>query len=314
MFTKYMQSGKLIKKKKFLSGFNLFLMILPFLILTFIFSYLPLYGWTYAFYDFRPPLKLSQSAFVGLFWFKSLILNQTRISQMLQVLSNTFALSGLGILTSWMPMAFAILLSEVSTARYKRFVQTLTTLPNFISWVLVYSFAFAIFSSNGVFNQILLATGLSTKLVMVLSSDQHTWLGMTLWTIWKGLGWGSILYLAAIAGIDQELFEAAKVDGAGHFRLIWNITIPCLLPTFFVLLLLSVANFLNNGLDQYYVFQNAFNVNHIQVLDLYVYNLGMKSGSYSLATTVGMLKSIISVTLLFACNGLSKLVRGETII
>ena len=122
------------------------------------------------------------------------------------------------------------------------------------------------------------------------------------------------MYIAAIAGIDQELYEAAYVDGAGRFRVIWHITIPSLLPTYFVLLMMNVANFLNNGVDQYYVFQNAFNKDKIQVLDLYVYNLGLGSGSYSLATAISIMKSIVSLTLLFTVNTLSKTLRGESII
>lgn len=311
--TVFLHSGS-IKKKKGFFGLKLFLMISPFLVISFIFSYLPLYGWLYAFYDFRPPLRLSQCEFVGLFWFESLVSTPARLKQTLQILYNTFGMSGLGILTSWLPMAFAILLAEIRSVRYKKLVQTLTTLPNFVSWVLVYSFAFAIFSSSGVFNQILFSTGLSTKPIMVLSSEKHVWLAMTVWSVWKGLGWGAILYLATIAGIDQQLYEAAKVDGAGRFRSIWHITIPSLMPTYFVLLLLSIANFLNNGFDQYYVFQNAFNVNHIQVLDLYVYNIGMGKGNYSLATAVSVFKSAVSITLLFICNNLSKKIRGESIL
>jgi multiple sugar transport system permease protein/putative aldouronate transport system permease protein len=122
------------------------------------------------------------------------------------------------------------------------------------------------------------------------------------------------MYLASIAGVDQELYEAARVDGAGRFTLMRHITLPALLPTFFVLLMLSIANFLNNGLDQFYVFQNSFNKEHIQVLDLYVYNVGMTARSPSLATAIGMLKSIVSVTLLFIVNNISKKLRGESII
>ena len=121
------------------------------------------------------------------------------------------------------------------------------------------------------------------------------------------------MYLAAVAGIDQELYDAAKVDGAGRFSLMRNITLPALLPTYFVLLMLSVANFLNNGMDQYFVFQNAFNKTHIQVLDLYVYNIGISGNSISVATAISMLKSIISVSLLCIVNFLSKKLRGESI-
>ena len=156
--------------------------------------------------------------------------------------------------------------------------------------------------------------GLISEPIKFLDSDTHTWLKMILWNTWKSLGWNAIMYLAAITGIDPGLYEAAKIDGAGRFRLMYHITLPELLPTFFVLLMLSIANFLNNGMDQYFVFQNAFNRTHIQVLDLYVYNIGLTGGSFSLATAIGMMKSIVSVVLLTLVNLASKRVRGVSII
>lgn len=120
------------------------------------------------------------------------------------------------------------------------------------------------------------------------------------------------MYIAAITGIDEEMFEAAKVDGATRMQRIRFITIPSILPTYFVLLMLAIASFLSNGMEQYYVFQNAFNKEHIQVLDLYVFNLAMGSGSYSVATALSILKSVISLMLLTVANGISKLVRGES--
>jgi multiple sugar transport system permease protein/putative aldouronate transport system permease protein len=150
--------------------------------------------------------------------------------------------------------------------------------------------------------------------VKFLDSDTHVWLTMAGWGIWKTLGWGAILYLAAISGIDQALYESAKVDGAGRFQTMWYITVPQLMPTYFVLLMLSVANILNNGMEQYYVFQNAFNKTHIQVLDLYVYNVGITGNSLSLATAVSMLKSIVSVVLLLTVNAIAKRVRGTSIV
>ena len=302
-------------RKKVTPGFKLFLMIAPFLVLTFIFSYFPLYGWVYAFFNYRPPLKLSQCDFVGLQWFKMLFGNAGQISQILVIMRNTFAMSGLGILTSVLPVIFAIFLSEIKAIKFKKFIQTFTTLPNFISWVLVYAVAFSLFSSSGMVNNVGQSLGLFDQPVKFLDSDDLTWIKMCLWGVWKGLGWSAIMYIAAIAGIDQELYEAATVDGAGRFKLMRHITLPGLLPTYSVLLLLSVAGFLNNGLDQYYVFQNAFNRDHIQVLDLYVFNISVGgSNMYSLATALSMLKSIISVVLLFVVNRLSKVTRGETIV
>lgn len=301
-------------KKKKKTDFKLFLYIVPFMVLVFIFCYYPLYGWIYAFYDYRPPIKLADSRFVGLYWFKSMVSTRTKIDMLLGVLKNTFAMSGIGIATSWLPMAFAIFLSEIKSKKYKKVVQTLTTLPNFISWVLVYFMAFSLFSASGVVNNLLVKYDIISQPIQFLQSDNHVWLTMWLWNTWKGLGWGAIMYLAGISAIDQELYEAAKVDGAGRFRLIWHITVPGLLPTYFVLLLLSMANFLNNGMEQYFLFQNSFNKNHIQVLDLYVYNLGMGSGSYSLATAFSVFKSFVSLVLLFSVNRISKTVRGESII
>jgi putative aldouronate transport system permease protein len=302
------------KKNKKPGRYKLFFMTVPFLILCFLFSYLPLYGWKYAFYDYKVGMQLSQCQYVGFQWFKSLIANPVQRGEVIRVMQNTFAMSGLGILTSFLPLMFAIFLVEISRTWFKSIVQTLTTIPNFISWVLVFSFAFCLLSNTGFVNQLLIQIGLIKHPITFLASDSHTWLEMWLWGQWKGLGWGAIMYLAAISGIDAELYEAAKVDGAGRFRMMWNITVPSLLPTYFVLLMLSISGFLNNGMDQYFVFQNAINKAHIEVLDLYVYNIGLGGGSFSLATAVSILKSLVSIVLLALTNGMSKLFRGETIV
>lgn len=300
--------------RRSMEKYKLFLLILPFLILCFLFSYFPLHGWIYAFYDYKAPLKLSQCEFVGLKWFATLFNNPTQVKQLMVVMKNTFAMSLLGIATSFLPVLFAILLNEIKWRPFKNVVQTLTTLPNFISWTLVYSMAFCLFSTNGMLNVVLQNLGWITEPLKILDSGEHVWLQMLLWSTWKGLGWGSIMYLAGIAGIDPEMYDAAAVDGAGRLQKILHITIPALLPTYFVMLMLSVANFLNNGMEQYYVFQNAFNKSSIQVLDLYVYNIGVTGSSLSLATAIGILKSAVSVTLLIIVNAVSKKVRGESII
>lgn len=293
---------------------SLALIVLPFIILTFLFCYLPLYGWIYAFYDYRAPLKLSQCEFVGFKWFYKLFANPTQVKQLLVVMENTFAMSLLGMATAVLPLLFAVFLNEIRVKWFKNLVQTVTTIPNFISWTLVYSVAFALFSTNGMMNTFLKNLGVIDTAVKFLDSGDHVWLSMILWSIWKNLGWDAIMYLAALSGIDQELFDAAAVDGAGRFATIRYITIPELLPTFSVLMMLRIAGFLNNGMDQYYVFQNAFNKERIQVLDLYVYNIGMTGRSLSLATAVGIMKSIVSVTLLFIVNKTSKKIRGESLI
>ena len=295
--------------------FRLFLLFLPVLLLTFVFCYLPIYGWRFAFFDYKIGDALTAENFVGLKWFTYLFENAATRADLIRVLRTTLIMSGLGIATSWLPIAFAVLLAEVRSSKFQRLVQTLTTIPNFISWVLVYAIAFAIFSTDGFINSFLRnvmgVTGANTD---YLASADWIWVKMLLWGTWKGLGWSAIVYIAGIAGIDQQLYEAARVDGANRFQCIRHITIPGLMPTYMVMLLMSVAGMLSNGMDQYLVFENAINKDVIEVLDLYVYNIGIKSGLIPLSTVVGVFKSLIGVTLLFGANGISKAVRGESII
>lgn len=296
------------------SKYKLFLMFMPFAALAFVFSYLPLYGWRYAFFDYTSGGTLSAENFVGFRWFTILFESEATRNDIIRVLRNTLAMSGLGIATSWCAMAFAIFLSEIRSNKVRRFVQTFTTIPNFISWVLVYAIALAIFASDGFISSILMNSGIWTEGKNMLMGADHVWLKMLAWGMWKGIGWSAIIYIAGISGIDQQLYEAATVDGAGRFQKMWHITVPGLIPTFMVLLLMSVAGILSNGMDQYLVFENATNTNYMSVLDLYVYKLGIMNGSISLSTMVGMVKSIVSVVLLFGANGISKLIRGESIV
>ena len=289
-------------------------MFLPFILLTFVFSYLPLLGWRYSFFDYKSGDSLSADNFVGFKWFAQLVRNKATVSDIIRVMKNTLAMSFLGIATSWIPMAFAIFLSEIKNKHFKRFVQTFTTIPNFISWVLVFAIAFSIFSTDGFVSSLMVNLGIWKEGKNLLMSGDHTWLKMLAWGLWKGVGWSAIIYISGISGIDQQLYEAATVDGAGRFQKMWHVTIPGLLPTFYVLLLMSVAGILSNGMDQYLVFQNSSNSNSIMVLDLYVYQMGIVKGAIPLSTVVGMLKSIVSVTLLFVANRVSKIIRGESIV
>lgn len=296
------------------SKYKLFLMFMPFIALCAVFCYLPLWGWRYAFFDYKVGDTLTMDNFVGLKWFKQLFQNEATVKDIVRVLKNTLGLSGLGILTSWVPMAFAIFLSEIKNDKFRRFVQTFTTVPNFISWVLVFAIATCIFSTDGFISSLMVNAGVWESGKNLLMSGSHTWLKMWAWGMWKGVGWSAIIYIAAISGIDKQLYEAAEIDGAGRFQRMWNITVPSLIPTFCVLLLMSIANVLSNGMDQYLVFENSANTDAIMVLDLYVYKLGIGQGMIPLTTVVSMLKSVVSVVLLFGANGISKLVRGESII
>lgn len=296
------------------SKYKLFFMVLPFMAFVFVFAYMPLWGWLYAFVDYRPGMSIFEMDFVGLKWFKMMVYSKQQVYEILRVLKNTFGMSFLNLSLSFLPMVFAILLYEIRSNRMRRIIQTLTTIPHFISWVLVYSIVFALLSvDSGAVNTVLVNIGAIEKPINFLASSEHIWIKMALLDVWKGVGWSAILYLAAINGIPQDLYEAAKIDGAGRFRSVWHITVPGLLPTFFVLLMLAVANIINTGMDQYFVFSNAMNKSSIEVLDLYTYNIGLLKGSFSLATVISILKSVVSLVLLFSVNRLSKTLRGESI-
>lgn len=292
-------------------GLHLLLLALPFTAFVAAFSYVPLFGWITAFVDYRPGIPLMESPFVGLKYLEILIQDWQTLSR---VLRNTLAMSFLGILCAPLPAAFAIFLTELPSAKFKKVVQTTTTVPNFVSWIIVYSLAFNIFSIEGVFNQTALALGLISEPTNILANEDAVWFFQTALGVWKSIGWSAIIYFAAIAGIDGELYDAASVDGAGRLQKILHVTIPGISSTFIVLLLLSASNILSVGLDQYLVFYNSMVADRIEVIDYYVYRLGLITNDYSYATMVGILKTLVSVTLLFSINFLSKKTRGYGIV
>lgn len=307
-----LQKGNLQKQNGEASrGKRLFFMVLPFMLLSFAFCYVPLFGWLYAFFDYKIGKSLLSCDFVGLAHFQKILGNP---EEFLKVLRNTLVMSGLNILTSPLPALFAILLNELRGKRRKKAVQTLTTLPNFISWIIVYSLTFAIFSTDGMLSNLFRVFGMEGNSYNPLSDGKNVWIVQLILQIWKGLGWNAIIYIAAISGIDQELYDAADVDGAGKIQRIIHITVPGLTPTFFVLLLLSISNLLSNGFDQYFVFHNAIVADKIEVLDYYVYKIAILTNQYSRSIAIGMAKSFMSVLLLFAANTFSKKVRGESIV
>ena len=294
-------------------GCKLFWMAMPFIVFIFVFHYMPLWGWSFAFFQYKPGKALMDCKFVGWQNFTKLFLQPVMRNRLFEVLRNTLGIHMIGYLFMPLPMFFAVFLNEMRSRSYRKIVQTITTLPNFISWIIIYSLAYGMFAvDTGFINNMLKAMGIIEKPIAFLNSDDHVWLTMNLYSIWKSLGWSAIVYLAAIAGIDHEVLEAAEVDGAGRMRRIWHIILPQLIPTFFVLLIMSIGNFLNTGMEQFKVFSNAMNKPYIETLDLYVYNLGIGSGLISYSTAVGIMKSVVAVILFSGANLLSKKVRGES--
>lgn len=295
------------RKKK---GKKLFLFILPGLIFVFVFYYMPLWGWAFAFVDYKPGRSLLNSDFVGLKNFTILFGNAVLRKNIFQSLKNTLGIHFLGYVCMPLPMIFAIFLNELQSKRFRKIAQTVSTLPYFISWVIMFALTNSLLSSGGLVNTYLMQWGIIKQPLNILTTDKHVWIIQVALQQWKGLGWSAIVYFAAISGIDQELYEAAMVDGAGRMKRIWYITAPHLIPTFFVLFIISIGNMLSTGIDQYLVFGNALNKEYIETFDLYIYNLGIGSGKISYGVAVGMMKSAIALILFSSANFLSKKVRG----
>ena len=287
--------------------YSLLLMAMPFMIIVFMFNYVPLMGWSLAFFDFRPGIPLFDNPFVGFKFFRLFL---TDTIDTMRVLQNTFIFGTINIIMSPMPMILAMLLNEIRFPFFKKLVQTTTTLPHFVSWVIVFAIAFNFFATEGVLNQVLRELGLITRPTNVLANRDAVYWFQTVLSLWKGLGWAAIVYMAAISGIDQELYEAAAMDGAGRFRAALSITLPGLVPTYFVLLMLGIGNFLNLGLEQYLLFRNAITAANIEVIDLFVYRIGLLNQDFSYGVAVGILRSVVSLFLLFTANFIAKKVRG----
>ena len=305
-----MSKSKALTAAKPRKDYKLLYYALPFMIIVLLFNYVPIFGWIYAFFDFVPGVKLNDSEFVGLEYFKLIFTD----ANVWRSLTNTFIFAILGILFSPLPMFFAILLNEVKNGPVRKIVQTFTTLPNFISWVIIFSLAFTLFSSDGLITTMLLKIGIGTEGQNLLGDGKAVYIFQSLLGLWKGLGWSSIIYLAAIAGIDQEQYEAARVDGAGYFRCAIHITMPAMIGTFVVLFILNIGNFLNTGYEQYLLFKNSMTADNIEVLDLYAYRIGLENMDYSYGVAISIIKSVVSVILVTFANLVAKKARGSAVV
>lgn len=297
-------TGKPKKKRPW----HLFFLALPLMIFVFFFSYVPLFGWYLAFIEYRPGIPILDSPWVGFQFFEIFFTSR----DFPRVMGNTLIFAFLQFLSLPLPMLFAILLNEITSTKFRRISQTVTTLPHFISWVTVFSLSFALFSSGGMLNDVLTMFGLPTQNVLA-NADAVYWFQHSMW-LWKGLGWSAIIYIAAIAGLDQELYEAAVVDGAGRFRCAVHITVPGLMPTFIVLMILNISHFVNSGLEQYLIFRNPVVAANIEVIELFVFRTGLQLFDFSYAIAVGIFRSVVSIMLLIAANLVAKKIRGSTIL
>lgn len=299
------------KRKHTIADWKLTALAFPFVVYIIAFRYVPLFGWGFAFTNYKPGRPFEKLEFVGLKYFKLIGYYWEDIQN---ALTNTLALSLMSLAIMILPLIFAICLNEITSPRLRKFIQTAVTLPHFIGWVIVFAIAFALFSTEGMLNNLLFSLGWIEEPTQLLANAKLSWLFMILLDIWKGLGWSSIIYLAAIAGVDSSLYEAARIDGAGRLACAIHITLPSLIPTFIVLLIMNIGNLLSIGLDKYLLFSNTVTMSKLQVLDMFTYRVGILTQDYPFATAVSMVKSVVSVILISLANGVAKRVRGDGII
>lgn len=298
-----------ITKKLLRSQRTLILLSIPFVIYAIIFCYVPLGGWLMAFQNYKPKNGLFHSKFIGLDKFKFLFSNDV----FPKVVRNTLAMGLINlVLSTVFAIGFAILLNEVRSRHAKKFVQTVSYMPHFLSWVIVTGIVFDVLSmENGIINQLLVSVGLLKQPINFLAQPKYFWWIVGFSNVWKETGWNSIIYLAAITSINPDLYEAASIDGAGRLSRILNITLPGIKPTFFILLIINVGNVLNVGFEVQYLLGNGLVQSVSQTIDIYVLKYGISQGDYSIGTAAGIFKSLVSIILIFIANKVTKAMGEE---
>ncbi|WP_284641069.1 ABC transporter permease [Paenibacillus silviterrae] len=303
---KSQESGLL---KRIIKNRAIYLMILPGILYFIIFKYIPMYGLVIAFQDYKPYLGMTGSPWVGFKHFERLFTEP----MFWTIFYNTIMLFVMNLVFYFpVPIILAVMLNEVRRDYFKRIIQTLIYVPHFMSWVIIVSITFVMLSMDrGIINELLVMMGFE-KINFLLSNDWFRPMYI-LQTIWREAGWGTIIYLAAMAAIDPGLYEAARMDGAGRFRQIWHITLPSIRSVIMVLLILKIGNVLDLGFEHIYLLLNSMNREVAEIFDTYVYTAGLKQGQYSFSTAVGFFKSIVGLVLVMFANWLSKKVGEEGI-
>jgi putative aldouronate transport system permease protein len=288
----------------------LYLMFLPGLIYIIIFRYVPMYGVTIAFKDYKLGMDILNAPWVGWQHFVDLF-GRTAFRR---ALYNNILISIYKLIFGFpFPIILSLLINEVRQTKLKKFVQTSVILPNFVSWVVVYGLFYAILSPHtGVLQNISSLFGYEGTIPDLLSSQSAARPMIVLSHIWKGSGMGTIVYLAAITGIDQGLYEAAAIDGAGRWRQMWNVTLPCIRTTIVVLLIFRVGEMMYAGFDQIFVFSNDAIISKIDIIDTYVYRLGLQDRKYGLSTAAGLFQSFIGLVLVLVTNWAAKKIDPES--
>jgi putative aldouronate transport system permease protein len=278
----------------------LYILGLPGILSFIIFKYIPMYGIIIAFQDYNPFLRISGSEWVWFRHFTDLFTDP----DFFMILRNALVISLLSVLTFPAPIILALLLNEVRNYIYKRCVQTVIYLPHFISWVIVVSLTYLFLSTE---------VGLINKLIEYWGGEKYAFLFSTEWfyplivmqDMWRNIGWGSIIYMAAIAGVNPSLYEAAKMDGAGKMKQTWHVTIPSIMPTIIILFILQLGSTLDVNFEQLWLMQNPYNTHLSEVFETYIFKVGVGGAQYSYSTAIGIFKSLVGLILILGANKLA---------
>ncbi|RAV20234.1 ABC transporter permease [Paenibacillus contaminans] len=286
-----------VKRDKYL-----YMLGLPGIIYFLLFKYIPFSGLIIAFENYSPYFGILKSPWVGFEHFERFFSND----DFYLLLRNTLAISLMNLLFFFpFPIILSLLLNELRSAVYKRIIQSIVYIPHFFSWVIIAGLTYLMLSqSEGLVNKLLEALGMA-KIGFLTNADSF-WLMLTMQSMWKEAGWGTIIFLAAIAGVDPQLYEAATVDGAGRFRKIWHITLPAIRNIIMILLILQLGSIMETGFEQVYLMTNGAVSEVADVFDTYVYRSGIQQGQFSYSTAVGLFKSVVGVFLVCAANFLAK--------
>lgn len=296
---------KLLKK-----NWILYLFLLPAILYLILFKYVPMYGIQIAFKDYSLAKGYWGSPWVGLKWIKK-FLSTPRIWTLLK---NTISISLYSALVGFpLPIIFAFIMNNIKNLKWKKFVQTITYMPHFISTVVLVGMISLFFSPNsGIINTILEFFGGSGDIYFLGSNDYF--IHVYVWTgVWQGVGWGSIMYMAALAGVDQSLHEAAMIDGANKIQRVWNIDLPSIMPTISIMLIMRLGSILGVGYEKIYLLQNSLNIGSSEVISTYVYKLGLLQQQFSYSTAIGLMNNLVNLLLLFVSNKVVGKLSGSSL-
>jgi len=294
----------------FLRQWQMQSMVIPGIIWMLVFCYIPMFWLIIAFMDYSIAKPMLESPFVGLKHFQDFMTDD----RFWRSIRNTLGMSSIKLALGFpIPILFALMLNEIRNIRFKRTVQTISYLPHFIAWTIFGGIMLNWLGEGGVVNQLLMALGLQDREILYSSDPKYFW-----WIIYfsdtlKETGWSAIIYIAAIAGIDPGLYEAAELDGANRWQRMWHITIQSIRPTIAILFILAVSGILGSNFEQIFILKNNMNMKMAESLDLYIYNMGLVSGRHSFSTAVLFVRSIVALALLFIANYTSRKLTGDSI-